>query len=215
MWQWLRRNFIAGLFVTIPLAVSVIALVWVFRFADRLTSGLGTRLLGEYAPGLGIAITLLGVLAVGTFATNVIGRRLLRRGESLLMQVPVFRTIYGPVKQIIEAFAPGNEFGFKRVVLVEGAGPLHGHGMALGFLTREFTIERDGRTETLMAVFVPTNHLYLGDVVVCTPDRVSYPRLTIEEGIRVFLTGGMGLPDQLTGDGSVFHRSGADGARPR
>jgi hypothetical protein len=46
-------------------------------------------------------------------------------------------------------------------------------------------------------VYVPTNHLYLGDIVICSPDRVSYPNLTVEEGIRVFLTGGTGLPEKM------------------
>ena len=58
------------------------------------------------------------VLAVGALATNVIGRRILARGE-WLMRVPVFRTIYAPVKQLVAAFSPDNEYGFKRVVMVE------------------------------------------------------------------------------------------------
>jgi hypothetical protein len=44
---------------------------------------------------------------------------------------------------------------------------------------------------------VPTNHLYLGDIVICPPERVSYPDLSVQDGIRVFLTGGTGLPDRL------------------
>jgi hypothetical protein len=48
-----------------------------------------------------------------------------------------------------------------------------------------------------MAVYVPTNHLYLGDIGLYEPDRVFFPDLTVEEGIRVFLTGGMSLPRTL------------------
>ena len=48
-----------------------------------------------------------------------------------------------------------------------------------------------------MAVYVPTNHLYLGDVVVFPRDHVTFPDLTVEEGIRIFLTGGMALPNEL------------------
>ena len=58
-------------------------------------------------------------MLVGALATNVIGKRLLQRGESWLLRVPVFRTIYAPVKQLVAAFSPDNESGFKRVVLVE------------------------------------------------------------------------------------------------
>ena len=98
MWQWLRRRFLTGFFVTVPLVVSVVAIVWVVRWADRVTSGLGERVVGVHVPGLGILATAGFVLAVGVIATNVIGRRMLQRGEQLLMRVPLFRTIYSPVK---------------------------------------------------------------------------------------------------------------------
>jgi uncharacterized membrane protein len=191
--QWLRRSFIAGFFVTVPLVVSVVAIVWVVRWADQLTSGLGERVLGRHVPGLGIAMTALIVLAAGALATNVLGRRFLERGEQLLLHVPLFRTIYAPVKQLVSAFSPENEGGFKRVVLVDAGD----RGQMLGFLTREFTVNRGPGPERLLAVYVPTNHLYLGDIVVVSPGRVSYPEMTVEEGLRVFLTGGMGLPGDV------------------
>jgi len=198
MWQWLRRSFITGFFVTVPLAVSVVALVWVFRFLDRLTSGLDERLFGVQVPGLGLMTTALFVLAVGVVATNVLGRRLLQRAEALLLQVPVFRTVYGPLKQLIEAFSPDNELGFKRVVLVEEAG----RGTVLGFLNREFVIDRGAGPEALLAIYVPTNQLYLGQVIVCPRERVIFPDLTVEQAVRVFLTGGMGLPGVINAHAS-------------
>jgi uncharacterized membrane protein len=193
MFQWLRRSFVTGFFVTVPLVVSVVAIVWTFRFADQLTSGLGERLIGQHVPGLGLITTALIVLAAGAIASNVIGRRLLRRGDAILMQVPVFRTIYAPVRQLLDAFSPTNEFGFKRMVLVEDPS----RGFVLGFLTREFSVDRGKGPERLLAVYVPTNHLYLGNVVVCPPERATFPEMTVEEGIRVFLTGGMGLPSHV------------------
>jgi uncharacterized membrane protein len=195
MLGWLRRTFITGFFVTVPLVVSVVAIVWMFRFADRLTAGLGEAAIGRHIPGLGIIATAIAVLIAGLLARNVIGRRLLRRGEQLLLHVPVFRTIYAPVKQLMNAFSPDNESGFKRVVLVELETPAR--RFAVGFLTREFTADRGHGPEPLLAVYVPTNNLYLGDVIVCAPERVTFPELTVEEGIRVFLTGGMGLPETI------------------
>jgi len=196
VWQWLRRSFIAGLFVTVPLVVSVVAIVWVFRLADRLTAGLGERLIGVEVPGLGLLTTALIVLATGALATNMIGKRFVDRTETLLMHVPLFRTIYAPVRQLMSAFSPDNEFGFKRMVLVEDTS----RGLLLGFLTKEFTVDRGRGPETLIAVYVPTNHLYLGDVIVCPIERAVFPEMTVEEGIGVFLTGGVGLPDHMRAD---------------
>jgi uncharacterized membrane protein len=67
----------------------------------------------------------------------------------------------------------------------------------LGFLTKEFTVDRGRGPEEMLAVYVPTNHLYLGDVIICTPDKVVFPEITVEQGIRIFLTGGMALPGRL------------------
>jgi uncharacterized membrane protein len=193
MIQWLRRRFLAGFFVTVPLVISVAAFVWIFRLIDGFVGPWYARWLGREVPGVGIVTTALLVLVVGVLATNVIGKRVLQRAERYLLMVPVFRTIYAPVKQLVVAFSPDNEYGFKRVVLVEDAA----RGFLLGFLTREFTVEREGRIEPMVAVYVPTNHLYLGDVIICHREKASFPDITVEQGIRIFLTGGMALGGRM------------------
>jgi uncharacterized membrane protein len=191
--QWLRRSFVAGFFVTVPLFISVAAFIWIFNVVDGLTTPLYDRVLGRRIPGLGTASTALVILLVGTVARNVFGRRILSRGEEWLLKVPVFRTIYAPVKQLIAAFSPDNESGFKRVVMIED--PRRGY--ALGFQTREFTIDRGRGPESLLAVYVPTNNLYLGDIVIVERDRAIFPDITVEDGIKIFLTGGMALPPRV------------------
>jgi uncharacterized membrane protein len=198
---WLRRRLLAGFFVSVPLIISVAAMVWIFGIIDGLTAPLATQLLEEaptaydrlFVASLGILVTLLVVLALGAVATNVIGRRVLNRAESWLMMIPVFRTIYAPVKQLVVAFSPDNAYGFKRVVMVEDP---H-RGWVMGFLTKEFTVDRGRGVEALMAIYVPTNHLYLGDIVLFPRDRAFFPDVTVEEGIRIFLTGGMSLPGRI------------------
>lgn len=193
MMQWLRRSFIAGFFVTVPLVISVVAFVWIFRLIDGFVGPWYARWLHADVPGLGILTTALVVLLVGATATNVIGKRLLQQAEALLLRVPVFRTIYAPVKQLVVAFSPDNEYGFKRVVLIEEPAG----GFKMGFLTKEFTVDRGQGPQPMVAVYVPTNHLYLGDVVVCSRDHASFPDITVEQGIRIFLTGGMALSTRV------------------
>jgi uncharacterized membrane protein len=191
--SWFRRSFITGFFVLVPLFITVAAFIWIFNVVDGLTTPLYDRLLGRRIPGLGTLSTALAVLLVGAFATNVIGNRLLQRIEGYLLRVPVFRTIYAPVKQLVLAFSPDNQHGFKRVVMIEDSA----RGLALGFLTREFTVERADGAKPFVAVYVPTNHLYLGDIVICEREHALFPDLTVEEGIRIFLTGGMALPPRV------------------
>ena len=191
--HWLRRSFIAGFFVVVPLFISVAAFIWVFGVVDGLTGPMYDRVIGRRIPGLGTLTTAAAIVLVGAFARNVIGRRVLQRGESWLLRVPGFRTIYAPVRQLIAAFSPENESGFKRVVMVEDAR----RGFVLGFLTREFTVDRGRGPEALLAVYVPTNHLYLGDIVIVERAHATFPAITVEDGIRIFLTGGMALPSLL------------------
>ena len=193
MIQWFRRRLLAGFFVMVPLFISIAALVWLFNAVDGFTTPLYDRLLGRRIPGLGTVTTLVVIVVVGAFARNVIGRRILLRTEGWLLKVPVFRTIYSPVRQLIAAFSPDNASGFKRVVMLED--PRRGY--ALGFLTREFTVDRGRGPEELLAVYLPTNNLYLGDVVICERDRAVFPDISVEEGIRILLTGGMALPPRL------------------
>jgi uncharacterized membrane protein len=190
--NWLRRSFITGFFVTVPLFITVAAFAWIFTVVDGLTAPLYERVIGFRVPGLGILSTAIVILGVGAVATNVIGKRVLNRTESVLLRVPLFRTIYAPVKQLVAAFSPDNESGFKQVVVLEGRA-----GYMLGFLTKEFTVDRGRGPEAFLAVYVPTNHLYIGDVVVCERSRAAFPDVTVEEGIRIFLTGGVALPDSL------------------
>ena len=187
--QWLRRSFVAGFVVTVPLIISVIAFRWIFQVIDGVMGPVYARLLGREVLGLGLLTTVLGVLLVGVLATNVFGQRILQRAEEYLLRLPIFRAIYAPVKQLVAAFSPENELGFKRVVLIERPE----RGFVLGFLTKEFTLDRGHGLEELVAVYVPTNHVYLGDVRIYPKAAMSFPDLTIQEGIHIFLTGGMAL----------------------
>jgi uncharacterized membrane protein len=72
-------------------------------------------------------------------------------------------------------------------------------GFMLGFLTREFTVDQGTGPLPMVAVYVPTNHLYLGDIVICERDRATFPDISVEEGLKIFLTGGMALPSRIRG----------------
>jgi uncharacterized membrane protein len=191
--SWLRRSFLAGLVVTVPLLITVVTLVWFFRFIDGVARPLSVAVLGREVPGLGVLMTAGFILLTGAVATNVIGRRVLQRTEGWLLSVPLFKTVYAPVKQLVAAFSPDSETGFKKVVVIDDGE----RGLVFGFLTREFTVDRGTGPEAMVAVYVPTNHLYLGDVFVYPRGQALYPDLSVEEGIRIFLTGGMALPAKL------------------
>ena len=202
--NWLRRSFLAGLVVTVPLLITVVALVWTFRFIDGIARPVALFWLGREVPGLGVLMTGGFILLVGAVATNVIGRRMLQQAEGWLLSIPLFKTVYAPVKQLVAAFSPDSESGFKKVVIVDDPR----RGLTIGFLTREFSIDRGAGPEAMIAVYVPTNHLYLGDVAVFPRAAAFYPDLSVEEGVRIFLTGGMALPTAVSSQVSAVKSQG-------
>ena len=191
--QWLRRNLVTGLVVTVPLIITVAAFVWLFQLIDGVAGPLYQRWIGYDIPGLGLATLLSLVLLVGVLATSGLGGRVLRRGEDYLMRLPIFRAVYGPVKQLVAAFSPGSQIGFRQVVLIDDPR----RGLVIGFLTKRFVLDRGSGPEQLVAVYVPTNHIYFGDIHVYPSAVVSYPDLSVQEGVQIFLTAGMAMSSEV------------------
>ena len=79
--SWLRRSFITGFFVIVPLIISVAALVWIFQVVDGVTEPISVRILGRTVPGLGVLTTAAIILVTGAVANNVFGKRVLQRAE--------------------------------------------------------------------------------------------------------------------------------------
>lgn len=120
----MRRYFVAGLLVWIPLVITF----WVLRFivvtADQSLAlvPLALRpasLIGRDLPGAGLAVTLLVILLTGVVAANYVGRRLLRLGEQLLVHIPVVKSIYGGVKQVSETLFSSDGQAFRKALLVQ------------------------------------------------------------------------------------------------
>lgn len=192
----LKKSFVTGLFATVPLFVSIGLLVWFFRTVDQFFSppidGFVQVLVPGFThiPGTGILAGLVIILVVGLVARNVIGAKVLGFIEGLLNRIPGYRTVYSTVKNLTNAFSPDSARSFREVVFVDYPGP---GSRALGFRTG--SIVRGG--EKLAVVFVPTNNLYLGDVIVVPKEGVMATGLTVEEGIRVILSAGTATPSRL------------------
>ena len=192
--NWFKVRFITGFFVTVP-AIASAWLLYVFWDAiDAFFSPGYERVFGRRIPGLGFLTAVLFILFMGTIATNVVGRRILARVERIFARVPIFRSIYPSIKQLIESFSPEKRQSFKAVVLAEH--PREGE-FVFGFVTSEVLVETPGRKREMVTVFVPTNNLYLGDVIMVPRQDIISTGLTVEEGIRIILSAGTATPARL------------------
>jgi len=185
----LKKSFVTGVFVIVPLVVSVALLLWFFEKADSLFSPVIDGIVRAIVPGMshipgtGILSGIVIILLVGFLARNVAGRRLLDALDLLIHRIPLFRTVYSTIKQLTNAFSPENTRSFKEVLLVEY--PREG-SFALGF--RTMTVEEGERR--LAVVYVPTNNLYLGEVLFLPEEKVVRLSMTVEQAVRILVSGG-------------------------
>lgn len=193
----LQITFVAGLLVIMPIAIPVWVFWELFTFVDRLLAPFIGDTLPFHLPGLGLVVATLLVLLMGIFATNVVGRRILGWLDGGLYRIPIFRSVYSAVKQLLNAFSPDNQVAFKEFVVLQNR---EGH-YCFGFLTGAVALQRaNGTTEALVAVYVPTNHLYLGDILLARRDDIILTRLTVPQGIQIILSGGISIPQVLRQD---------------
>src|SRR5207245_2032398 len=142
------------------------------------------RIFGRGVAGLGFLPAVAIILVMGTIARNVVGRRVLAWGDTLLMRVPIYRRLYPSIKMLIDSFSPERRSAFRAVVLVQHPRPGE---YAFGFVTSELTLETlEGKRE-MVTVFVPSNNLYLGDITVVPRTDVVATGLPVEEGLRIIL----------------------------
>ena len=120
----LRKWFIAGLLVIVPLVITLGVLNWIIGTLDQTLAILPEswqpdKLLGMHIPGFGVILTLLILLVVGGIASNFIGRKLVGWGDSLVRRIPVVRSIYSSVKQVSDTVFSDSGNAFRTAVLVQ------------------------------------------------------------------------------------------------
>jgi uncharacterized membrane protein len=191
--SWFKVRFFAGVFVTLPVVLTAWVFWLFYSSVDNFMAPLYEHLLGRHIPGLGFLTAVLIIFFIGVFATNVVGRRVLQWGERLIRYIPLVRRVYPTVKDFVDAFSPNRRSSFREFVVVEH--PRDG-AYSYGFLTGDVRVEGT-KPDALVSVYVPTNHLYLGDIVLVPRDAIVSTGLSVEDGIRVVLSAGSAAPPRL------------------
>ncbi len=194
----LKRKFLAGLVVLIPVILTLKVIAWFFNFVDDQLGFLFDKVLGYHVSGLGFISAIAAVFLVG-FVLHKRHREEDDRDSGYVSpQDPLFKGIYTGLKQLANAFSPENTGSFKKFVIVEY--PRQG-AFAFGFLTKECSVrsEDKGEETSFRAVYIPTNNLYLGEVILFQGEDVFYTDIPIEEGIKIILSGGIATPQKIVG----------------
>jgi uncharacterized membrane protein len=187
----IRNLFLGGLVVVVPIVLTVNALGWLFRFVDGLAQPQAEAVVGRALPGIGFVTTIAIVMLAGFLFSFGPLKKLLGSAEGILDAVPVVGVVYGTTKKVLSGIGgPGSENAFQRFVFARLPGRT-----TPGFLTGSFTLRfKDGREYAVCTVYVPTNHLYVGDVVVLPAEDVIETDLSVEDGVSLMLSAGASVP---------------------
>ncbi|WMV26791.1 hypothetical protein MTR67_020176 [Solanum verrucosum] len=181
--SWVSKKFMTGCVVLFPVAVTFFITWWFIQFVDGFFSPIYERL-GIDIFGLGFVTSITFIFFVGIFASSWLGSTVFWLGEWFIKRMPFVKHLYSASKQISSAISPDqNTNAFKEVAIIRH--PRIGE-YAIGFITSSVVLQRDDGDEELCSIFVPTNHLYIGDVFLVNSNDIIRPNLSVREGIEGF-----------------------------
>jgi len=189
----LKKYFIAGILVTLPLGLTYWILKILLPPVERLIGYPIQRYLKIYIPGMGIILLVCLILLIGIFASNFFGKKLGQIGERILDKIPLVRIIYKFIKQLVNTLFSQGQANFKGVVFVEY--PRKGI-YSIGFLTSESRGEVQSiAEEKLVNVFIPTTPNPTSGFFLIFPEKdVTILNMTVEEGLKMIISAGMITP---------------------
>ncbi|XP_042416994.1 protein CONTINUOUS VASCULAR RING 1-like isoform X1 [Zingiber officinale] len=194
--SWASKKFMTGCVILFPIAMTFYITWWFFHFVDGFFSPVYAQL-GINIFGLGFATSITFIFLVGVFMSSWLGASVLGLGEWFIKRMPFVRHIYNASKQISSAVSPDqNKQAFKEVVIIRH--PRLGE-YAFGFITSAVSLQHTYSVEEeLYCVYVPTNHLYVGDIFLVSSKDIIRPNLSVREGIEIVVSTGMSMPQILT-----------------
>ncbi|KAJ8485150.1 hypothetical protein OPV22_017635 [Ensete ventricosum] len=193
--SWASKKFMTGCVILFPIAFTFYITWWFIHFVDGFFSPIYAQL-GINIFGLGFVTSITFIFIVGVFMSSWLGTSVLSLGEWFIKRMPFIRHIYNASKQISSAVSPDqNKQAFKEVAIIRH--PRVGE-YAFGFITSNVILQRYNGEEELCCVYVPTNHIYIGDVFLVNSNDVIRPNLSVREGIEIVVSGGMSIPQILT-----------------
>jgi uncharacterized membrane protein len=200
--RW-RRNFLAGLAISMPGIISIAVVVWLFKNVSHLTDWLLFFLPRDWthAPGVdgnmywdwscfALLLAVFLICLIGRFARDYLGRKAIEWMDAALMSIPLLNKVYGTVKQVNQSFS-NNKSAFQQVVLVPFP---HPGSRTIGFVTGE---QKNLGREKLLSVFVPTTPNPTSGFLLLLPEySLVKLDMSVADGIKFVISLGAISPEQ-------------------
>ena len=194
MLKRLKRYFISGLGVFLPLALTIFLFIWTFNLTDGFFGKFVRPFLPDefdyYFPGLSLLVGGVVITLIGFLETNYVGNRFHLFFEHLLLKLPFFKQVYPAFKEMVSFLFSREQLSFKQVVIIEY--PRKGI-FSIGFLTNDAPKKASDKIgQPLLNVFIPTvpNPL-TGFVVMLPKGEVTFTDIPIDEAVKYIVSGGV------------------------
>lgn len=190
----------------LPIALTVYIMWWFLEFFDGFFSPLYDFLFGFHVFGLGFLTTMLFVFGVGVFTSTWLGSMSIGMGEIIIKRVPLVKHIYSAAKQVSAAVSPDNGAAnsFRECVIIRH--PRRDGEYAFAFITGQTVLQTDEGEETLYCCYVPTNHVYIGDIFLLGDADIIRNNLSVREGLEIVVSVGMAVPNKIVAHHTARHR---------
>jgi uncharacterized membrane protein len=191
----LKKQFLSGLLVVVPLIVTFFVLRFLFNALDGILNPLMRDTFGYDIPGLGAVVTILIILLAGIIATNYIGAKLFYWSDRFLVRTPLVRIVYTAAKQLMQSMIAPRARAFSEVAFIEY--PRRGM-FVIGLLAGESEIKTNDRGENMRLVFVPSTPTPFTGLVVFVPEcDIHRTDMGVEEAMKILVSGGIVVPPEI------------------
>ena len=198
----IKKNMIAGLLVTVPVAFTYIILEFMITRVDGLMVPIVSKIIGEKGmeifkaysvPGMGFLLLVLFIFFIGLIATNFFGKKMFKVGELVLHKIPIVRVIYTTIKKVVDMISQSQTPTFEKMVLVTyPRSPLKTIGI-VACDTRGTVLKMIGKRS--VNVFVPTSPNPTTGFIIHVPvEDVNFLEMTVEEGLKMIISFGVVAP---------------------
>ncbi|MDD5476047.1 MAG: DUF502 domain-containing protein [Syntrophales bacterium] len=197
----IKRVFLTGLAVIIPVGVTVYILLFILRMMDRFSKNVMSRfnldgILPVPVPGIDYIVLILLIFAVGMIVRSYLGKKIVAWGEIILDKIPIIRTIYMASKQLAHAMFSDDSKSFSRVVLIEYP---RRDLYCIAFVSGDTKGELQEKTrENLINVFVPTTPNPTSGFLLMVPESdVINLDMSVDEAFALIVSGGIYTPQEI------------------
>lgn len=186
----MKKLFITGLFVLIPITVTISIMFWLFNTIDSIFREPLETLFGVHLIGVGFILTILLVFIAGIVASNYLGKKIIAITESTIKRIPIVNTVYISIKQVMDTISNDQKKAFKSVALVRYPSK---DIFAIGFITSDATDEINEKLgKRMKSIFIPTTpNPTSGMLVMISEEDIINLNIPVDAAIKLIVSGGI------------------------